>query len=66
MLNDPPVLIFLIVLACGSFAVCFALIPALRKKNEARILFVIFLSLGLFVSYGLSIQKDGWAVFARE
>jgi len=65
MLNDPAVLIFLIVLISGSFAMCFALIPCLRKHPEARVLFFIFLSLGLFVSYGLSIQKDGLAVFVR-
>lgn len=66
MLNDPPVLIFLIVVMCFSFAVAIAAIPHLKRNRSARAVFVLFLLFGLFIGYGLHIQRDGFAVFAKQ
>lgn len=66
MLTDTPVLIILIVVACGSFAIALFCLPLIKKDPRARVAFMIFMSLGLFVSYGLSIQKDNRVIFERE
>ena len=66
MLTDAPALFALIVMMCFSFAGALALLPHLKRDRTARVVFVSLLLFGLFVGYGLHVQRDGYVIFAKK
>lgn len=71
MLNDPPVLVFLIV---ALFVLMYGGVAAIILSNRARTLVrrlgygfaaAVIWCLAIFIYYGLDVQADGWAIFIK-